>query len=113
MVEMYPSPSRPARRIAAGARPPIQSGGPPGRAGPGASVTGPKRKCFPSWATRSSVQKRRSNGIASSMREPRSSTRTPTASNSGGNSPPTPIPNTSRPFDKRSRAAADLATCVG
>ena len=58
-------------------------------------------------------QRARKIGIASLARAPRSAAGTSQAANSPGNSPPTPIPRTSRPPESQSNDAVCLATSVG
>ena len=63
----------------------------------------------PAYDTSRPVQRRRMTSRASLVRAPRSLTGTPHASNSFGNSPPTPAPNRYRTPDATTSAAPILA----
>ena len=101
------------RRSAAGERPPIQIGGPPGWRGGGSLETSSKRKCNPAWLAGRPRQSARSTSIASSVRRPRSRRGTWTAAKSRSPSPPTPIPRITRPPLSSSSDAICLATRLG
>ena len=111
--ETQPSPRRAALRRAASDRPPTQIGGPPGWTGFGSSTTSVKRVKRPSNDAGDGPQSARQTAMPSSTRAPRSRSGTPAASNSFGNSPPTPTPKTTRPFDSTSREATSLAATEG
>ena len=96
---IQPSPSRPARRMAASLLPPIHSGN--GRwSGFGSTVMRSSFQNSPANVTSSSSQQRRMIAIASSVRRPRSLNGTPAARNSRSCSTPIPNAGSIRPFDR-------------
>ena len=100
--------------MAASDRPETQIGGPPAWLGFGRCGTSANCQNRPWWLTGSSgPHSLRKISIASSVRAPRSRTGTPHASNSFGNSPPTPIPQMNRPSESRSSVVIDLASATG
>ena len=96
---IQPSPSRPARRMAASLLPPIHSG--IGCwTGLGSTVTRSSFQNSPSWVTSSSAQQRRMMVMASSVRRPRSLNGTPAARNSRSCSTPIPTAGSARPPER-------------
>ena len=96
---IQPSPSRPARRMAASLLPPIHSG--IGCCtGFGSTVIRSSRQNSPANVTSSSLQHRRMMAIASSVRRPRSRKGTPAARNSRSCSTPMPKAGSIRPPER-------------
>src|SRR5438445_75603 len=96
---IQPSPSRPARRMAASLLPPIQAG--IGCwTGLGSTVILSSRQNSPSNVTSSSLQQRRMMASASSVRRPRSLNGTPAAWNSRSCSTPMPKAGSMRPPER-------------
>ncbi|OGL17727.1 MAG: hypothetical protein A3F92_06395 [Candidatus Rokubacteria bacterium RIFCSPLOWO2_12_FULL_71_22] len=96
---IQPSPSRPARRIAASLAPPIQSGS-GCCTGWGRTEIRSSVQNSPAAVTSSSAQHRRMMRIASSVRRPRSRNGTPAARNSRSCSTPTPTAGRQRPPER-------------
>ena len=109
MYGIQTSPNRPARRIAGVWRPPTQIGGCGRCTGGGSSRRSRSEPNGPSAETRSPDSSRTMTSSASSVREPRPTTGAPTAANSGGYSPPTPMPRSKRPLEIRSSVEAIFA----
>ena len=91
--------------------PPIHSGGPPARAGPGRSAT-PSTRSPRQVKSAAPDHRRRQTAIASSVRAPRSRNGTPSARNSNSIHPDA-MPQITRPPESASRLASDRASATG